>query len=517
MILSTNTELLTPEEAKSTAEELNYSRDIYARRAGDYPEVQAALDFFYEKITSGYKIKQARDLKKYRHQIRVFVLDLYVANQIDPLMYITFPRGKRSYYPGTKHHRMRLSHRIATNIADFLESQGYIDQKKGFYKRDDRGGGKGKVTRIRAKEKFRSLLQVEFKVEIGMFIWDWDDTTPTVVLRNEDKEGQTYEDTEETLRMKENLALINRTLERFPILLHVTDDEYWAFATKIRDDSNKGVPDFTRKFVKRVFNNGSLTQGGRFYDGWWQNIPRECRQFIRINDKDVVECDYSGLHVNMLYAIENFPMPEGDVYRDIPGYYNSNTLRAFVKQLLLIIVNSGTEKEAVKAIHKSVHLDKEVKLPKDQVPTTSTEDIIPLVKAFGEKHHKISQYFCSGKGIDLQYLDSQIAEQVMVHFSKMGYPILPMHDSFIIHHGLEQELKDCMNQAFRKMFGVNISVDLKYNSITERQKRTLPRDDDNLKSHVCDLTLEEISEQQKEFGIYYNLLNQFRRYKQKLF
>ncbi len=47
----------------------------------------------------------------------------------------------------------------------------------------------------------------------------------------------------------------------------------------------------------------------------------------------------------------------------------------------------------------------------------------------------------------------------------MGYAILPMHDSFIIHHGLEQELKDTMNKAFRDMFDTDITVDLKYNSI----------------------------------------------------
>ena len=90
--------------------------------------------------------------------------------------------------------------------------------------------------------------------------------------------------------------------------------------------------------------------------------------------------------------------------------------------------------------------------------------------AFETKHNKIIHYFNTGKGIDLQYLDSQMAEKVMLHFAKMGYPALPMHDSFILHHGLEKELKEQMHKAFRHLFGVECKIDLKYNTIEERQK-----------------------------------------------
>ena len=92
----------------------------------------------------------------------------------------------------------------------------------------------------------------------------------------------------------------------------------------------------------------------------------------------------------------------------------------------------------------------------------------------------------------------------------MGYAILPMHDSFIIHHGLEQELKDCMNSAFRDRFGVDIQVDLKYNSIDVRSKQ------EGDKPSVCDASLEELVEEVSEdgdYGIYNKFLNQFRKYK----
>ena len=28
----------------------------------------------------------------------------------------------------------------------------------------------------------------------------------------------------------------------------------------------------SNKFVRRIFNNGTFEEGGRFYGGWWQRI-----------------------------------------------------------------------------------------------------------------------------------------------------------------------------------------------------------------------------------------------------
>ena len=83
-------------------------------------------------------------------------------------------------------------------------------------------------------------------------------------------------------------------------------------------------------------------------------------------------------------------------------------------------MNSGNKDEARKAIHKAVHKEKSLVLPKE-IKSTKAEHLDPLIDAFQRKHQPISHYFCTGVGIDLQYLDSQIAERVLLHFSKMGY------------------------------------------------------------------------------------------------
>lgn len=216
---------LTDKEKAEKAETLNYSRDIYARRAGNHPQVKHVLDFFYEKIKVEYRVRSDHE-KGYRHHIRVFILDLFVANQTDSDLYLTFSRNSNAYLVGKRYYKLWLTHRKSIKVVDYLENHGYIVQHKGFYRRDGKGKGEGKITRIRATEKFRSLLADEYKIEIGMYIWDWDSTQSTVILRDENKQEIPYEETEDTRHKKKNMEIINRNLEKHLILLHMTDDEY---------------------------------------------------------------------------------------------------------------------------------------------------------------------------------------------------------------------------------------------------------------------------------------------------
>jgi|GEM_PF-1168223 len=172
--------------------------------------------------------------------------------------------------------------------------------------------------------------------------------------------------------------------------------------------------------------------------------------------------------------------------------------------MLLVMVNAADRTTARKAIHKEVHLEKSLVLP-DEVPSTRAVDLDPIMDAFETKHTPIKGFFCTGVGIDLQNRDSKIAEQVLLRFSKMGYAILPMHDSFILHHGLEAELRETMEEAFKDMFGVSCRVDLKYNSILEREKE---QGDECVE---CKLTLRQIHEKYHQYSRYETLLEEHRK------
>jgi len=364
---------------------------------------------------------------------------------------------------------------------------------------------------MRATDKLIGLVQDQHEVELPMIKRDEDEEI--IVLRDTNKVNIGYMDTPEIIQMRENLKLINSSLEKNAIALYIWDEDLKSLNERLGRDPKRRPIDFTDKRLRRVFNNGSFQQGGRFFRGWWQNIPKECRKYIRYNYKDVVELDYSGLHINMLYAKEGLPMPEEDVYH-LEGYSNDETFRSFVKRMLLVMVNSLNRSKARGVLHEDVHRYKTLELP-PEINSTKGEDLYPLMDAFEQKHDKIKDYFCTGIGIDLQYLDSQIAEKVLLNYAKRGRAILPLHDSFIIHHGLEKELKEAMEQAFFDIFGVHSKVDLKYNTIDERRKEDdeYEKKDEERDSEFPHTPLRELLEREDMYGKYNQVLDEYEKYK----
>ena len=84
-----------------------------------------------------------------------------------------------------------------------------------------------------------------------------------------------------------------------------------------------------------------------------------------------------------------------------------------------------------------------------------------ISNAILKSHSNIAQHFYTGAGLRLQKVDSQIAEKVMLHFAKRRLPILPLHDSFLMHHGFKEELPNAMRKAFEEMGLGEVDIDQK--------------------------------------------------------
>jgi hypothetical protein len=448
-----NLKALKIEKAKALAN----SRPLNFWRLSDYREAIAAVDHVFNELLDAGLVKK-RYQSKWRDLTRTLVLDLFVTHMADPTMYVSYWRTPIKYKVDSRYGAFFISGNILIEIVDFLEKGGYIEHTKGF---KDKDTGKGRISRMRATSKLMTIVRNNFSVTVPMVGHNPEEQV--IILRDANKKDIEYEDTPQVVKMRENVQLINASLAKHAILLYVTDEELSKLQDRLEHKIN-----FADKRIRRIFNNESWEQGGRFFGGWWQNVPREYRHMIRINDKDVVECDFAGLHINMLYAMTGLPSPKGDVY-NVPGYSNDKTFRDFVKRLLLILINSEDRSKARGAIQDAVMHNKTLTLPAE-IPSICGEHIYPLMDAFEAKHEPIKHYFCTSIGIDLQNMDSVIAEQILVNFSKRKLAILPIHDSFILHHGLEQSLRDAMNMAFKDMFGLDSKIDLKYNSITERHK-----------------------------------------------
>jgi len=266
--------------------------------------------------------------------------------------------------------------------------------------------------------------------------------------------------------MSKNLARINQTLNRHWIDLEVPDADTDTTSDLLEGLAQHCLPDAAQKLkqwaeegrtipfhnrqIYRVFNDRKLTLGGRFYGGWWMTTPSVLRPYIIIDGKRTVEMDYGSIHPTILYALEGLERPI-DAYDGIlpklPNEIN-NAARGVVKTAFMAMLNSNSN---LNQKPDNIFFE-DLKMIGMRWPE--------LRVAIEARHPAIAHYFGTGIGSQLQKIDSDIAERVMLHFANMNIPILPVHDSFIMHHGYETELREIMDQAFTEVTGKRPKIDL---------------------------------------------------------
>ena len=82
-----------------------------------------------------------------------------------------------------------------------------------------------------------------------------------------------------------------------------------------------------------------------------------------------------------------------------------------------------------------------------------------MLNALKRKHSPIAHKLASGAGIDLMYIDSQIAERIISNFVyDCKCPILTVHDSFVVPIGYDRILQQVMESSFTEVTGVTHPV-----------------------------------------------------------
>ena len=251
---------------------------------------------------------------------------------------------------------------------------------------------------------------------------------------------------------RSNLSYINNKLRQHCISLDLSNEHLLQLQKEMAEDTGGGIQDtyrslhFQRAQLTRIFSRGSMELGGRFYRGWWQALPGEHRPHIRIDGKKTVEVDYSGMSLRIIYALAGHAMdPEVDPYdiglEDWSG--RSDNRRSSIKKIINALIN---DEDGVYVIPK-----KALKLLK------VTEDEFKLLLA--KKHPLIAKELNSGIGLKTQYIDSQIAEAVMLDLLKEDVVVLPVHDSFIVPAGYPSALEASMKHHFNLLTGSTAIVD----------------------------------------------------------
>ena len=316
----------------------------------------------------------------------------------------------------------------------------------------------GIPTQIKAEKRL-----IDFLIQGEPKPFDFVSTYPPIILKSDKKSGKEaidFEKTDFTNAMVSRITRINNVL-----LNHWSDIEIpYSDLIELKD---KGIhleeTLYRRRKLHRVFNNGTFDHGGRFYGGWWQNIPSRLRPFITINGKETVELDYSSMHPRMLYAHIGMECPDEpyDVGLD-PEH------RDLVKKAFNALINAKGRIQKFDDPEGGPVFDEEEM-------GMSWNEFLKHIKSY---HPKLKGLFGTGIGLEFQRFDSDIAEATMLHFARQNIPVLPVHDSFIVYSELEDELHKVMEETYEEK--IKASTLIKVDQTVPDQKAIRREHDINL-------------------------------------
>jgi len=360
-----------------------------------------------------------------------------------PPTQVSLPLRRSAYTGGA------IGYRHIKKIYDFLNKNKLVKVKLG-------SESAKKYSRIFPTKK----LQLKFKkVGLKWRHYAYANNYNPIVLRDKFKIGDKFITKDirtpynrKINKYKDNLNKINRFLLKHCISLDVDDKAIKTISKHLagrplnqKTQETQYSLNYSNVYLRRIFSRGNLKLNGRFYGGWWQSIPSKYRPHITIDGKKTSEVDFSTMSLRILYAWGKIDIPDKrDLYdiglRGSPSYLKKS--RELIKTYTNAILNDDSgffrlkkaELKSLKLSHKE------------------------LKSKVYETHKPIIKYFSTGVGLKTMFIDSQIAEKIMLYYLHDSVIVLPVHDSFIIRAGFETDLKIAMKRFFKEVVGTDTKV-----------------------------------------------------------
>jgi hypothetical protein len=243
------------------------------------------------------------------------------------------------------------------------------------------------------------------------------DPAESLILRDGDKRPIDYRDSSKTRCIRRKIDAINEAVGgavvAHPDLGEVVD------GTPVR--LGKATPGPAKRTLRRVYTN-DFDHHGRFYNPWWQNIPKGERARLTLNGEPVFAADYPRLHITLAYA-EAGVVPDGDPY-EIGTWPTS-----LVKVAVNILLNAKSRISALQAVAQKI-----------KGPAAPIE-----------------AWFYSNAGLRLMNIDSGMAEGVLFALIKRGSVALPLHDEFIVEDSRRGDLLEAMAAQLHRALTKGVS------------------------------------------------------------
>lgn len=255
-----------------------------------------------------------------------------------------------------------------------------------------------------------------------------------IIMRNEKKEPVDYRADEYTFAIETVVNRMNETNSKFVF----TDENGQEF----------------QNWYSRIFNNSNFQEGGRFFKASVLNIRNKenNRLYIKIDGEEVVEVDYTALHIFMIAEkLKCADMLGDDPYKLVQGID-----RQAVKLAVNIMFNCTSRLQAVQSINSKIE---EIGYKQH----SGSEIVTAVFKAFPQLKDEFCNKQCTG--LKLQNQDSWMTHYVANVMSTLGKPFLPVHDSAIVRRQDEATLIELMCKAYKETLGVDSIVHMKSSKI----------------------------------------------------
>tara|TARA_R110002012_G_scaffold314755_1_gene527787 strand:- start:530 stop:2311 length:1782 start_codon:yes stop_codon:yes gene_type:complete len=380
-----------------------------------------------------------------KHLLKVLLLNVFANYHTATDSWTGFPKTRNYYNKKSRYNSNQVSKKII-EIMELLVSKKYLIFHGGYNSQNSYQNSY--TSRIKASKK---LVGIFYKHKMDNKKLGIRPDVELIIVKK--KRGKNnfpieYEDTPSIIVKRQLCKHYNNLLHRSHIdCVDVPDTGIFIGNSKYPIHVSQN-----NKLVKRILINhedddGSFLLYGRYHGGFWTQMNSEWRGKIKINGLDTVEIDFSGMGINILYDFANVKTDDVDPY-NLEGYYDYNKysveeLRPLLKQVLMVMTNSRSSVQALKALVKYVN-NSDNKFPGDV-------NLKVLMNAFKKRHAPIKDYFFSNVGNFQYYIDSAVTSKIIDHFTHKQIVVLTVHDSYVIDINNADELYEVMIDSYMEI------------------------------------------------------------------
>ena len=184
----------------------------------------------------------------------------------------------------------------------------------------------------------------------------------------------------------------------------------------------------------RIFHNGDMKSGGRWYGGWTSMRNKEEQRLnLLIDEEPVCEIDLNASQPSLLSALVGIKMNTGDTWLDAYAAVverldmtgDAKALRKKVKQVIVEMIGTGNANRSGPANSKDNLFDNtEEGLAEYNMICRASLEVIPAL-------YKLDAGYMNALGF-LSYHEANILTETLLSLKRQGVPAYGVHDCIIV-------------------------------------------------------------------------------------